>query len=155
MLNDIIKKCINKSVLCWLATVNQHNEPNVSPKEMFTYQDNNTLLIAHLASPNSVANILHNANVCVSFVDIFVQKGFKIKGTATLISKPEREFQNVVQPLIKLFSDTFPIQAVIVIDIKTIETIQAPSYWLYPNTTEQNQIANAMKTYGVQAIPKA
>ncbi len=155
MLNDIIKKCINKSVLCWLATVNQHNEPNVSPKEMFTYQDNKTLLIAHLASPNSVANILHNANVCVSFVDIFVQKGFKIKGTATLISKPEREFQNVVQPLIKLFSDTFPIQAVIVIDIKTIETIQAPSYWLYPNTTEQNQIANAMKTYGVQAIPKA
>lgn len=155
MLNDIIKKCINKSVLCWLATVNQHNEPNVSPKEMFTYQDNKTLLIAHLASPNSVANILHNANVCVSFVDIFVQKGFKIKGTATIVSKPEKEFQNVVQPLIKLFSDTFPIQAVIVIDIKTIETIQAPSYWLYPNTTEQNQIANAMKTYGVQAIPKA
>ncbi len=155
MLNDIIKKCINKSVLCWLATVNQHNEPNVSPKEMFTYQDNKTLLIAHLASPNSVANILHNANVCVSFVDIFVQKGFKIKGTATIVSKPEKEFQNVVQPLIKLFSDTFSIQAVIVIDIKTIETIQAPSYWLYPNTTEQNQIANAMKTYGVQAIPKA
>ncbi len=155
MLNDIIKKCINKSVLCWLATVNQHNEPNVSPKEMFTYQDNNTLLIAHLASPNSVANILHNPNVCVSFVDIFVQKGFKIKGTATIVSKPEKEFQNVVQPLIKLFSDTFSIQAVIVIDIKTIKTIQAPSYWLYPNTTEQNQIANAMKTYGVQAIPKA
>ncbi len=76
MLNQEVKKYIDKSVLCWLATSNEDNEPNVSPKEVFTYRDEKTLLIGDIASPNSVKNIKSNPIVCVSFVEIFVQKGF-------------------------------------------------------------------------------
>ena len=152
MLNSEIKSYIDKSVLCWLATSNSENEPNVSPKEMFTYFGDSTLLIAHLASPNSINNIKDNPKVCVSFVDIFIQKGFKIKGVAKLIDKQDNEFSEKVKPLTDLFTDNFPIKSVIEIAIKKIDCIQAPSYFLYPNTTEQSQIESAMTTYKVKSI---
>jgi predicted pyridoxine 5'-phosphate oxidase superfamily flavin-nucleotide-binding protein len=53
---------IQQSVLCWLATSNHKNEPNVSPKEIFTCSDDETFLIANVASPISTHNILENAN---------------------------------------------------------------------------------------------
>ena len=152
MLNSEIKTYIERSVLCWLATSDRYNEPNVSPKEMFTYFGDRTLLIAHLASPNSINNIRDNPNVCVSFVDIFIQKGFKIKGTAKLIVKQDYDFSEKVKPLTDLFTDKFPIKAVIEIDIKKVEAIQAPSYFLYPETTEQSQVESAMTTYKVQPV---
>ncbi|MFT4203707.1 MAG: pyridoxamine 5'-phosphate oxidase family protein [Chitinophagaceae bacterium] len=152
MITDEVKKYIQKSVLCWLATANGQNEPNVSPKEIFTYKDDTTLLIANLASPNSVANIKENPNVCVSFVDVFVQKGFKIKGTATLIDKDDDDFKEKVKPLTDLFTDKFPIKTLIEIQVTKVASIQAPSYFLYEGTTEQYQIERAMVTYNVGPI---
>ncbi len=152
MLSSEIKKYIEKSVLCWLATSNTQNEPNVSPKEIFTYRDDRTLLIANVASINSVNNITENSNVCVSFVDIFTQKGFKLKGTAVLIDHTDFNYKEKVKPLTDLFTDEFPIKTVIEITIKHVSTIQAPSYFLYPDRTEQIQIENAMKSYKVKPI---
>lgn len=149
MITEQVKNYIDKSVLCWLATANLEGEPNVSPKEMFTYKDDTTLLIANIASPNSVANIRENPNVCLSFVDIFIQKGFKLKGVASLINPNDKGFSEAVQPLIALFSDRFPIQAVIEIKVTSVAAIQAPSYFLFDHTTAQSQVDSAMKTYGV------
>jgi predicted pyridoxine 5'-phosphate oxidase superfamily flavin-nucleotide-binding protein len=150
MIDDSVKKYIDKSVLCWLATCDNDFFPNVSPKEMFTYRDDSTLLIANLASPNSIKNIIKNPNVCVSFVDVFVQKGYKLQGKATIIDKADLEFNSKVKPLTDLFTDKFPIKSVIEISVTKVDTIQAPSYFLYSDTTEENQIKNAMTTYNVK-----
>ena len=48
MLDKETKSYIDKSVLCWLATTDSDNFPNVSPKEMFTYLGENKLLIAEV-----------------------------------------------------------------------------------------------------------
>ena len=149
MLDETIIQYINQSVLCWLATSDKDNFPNVSPKEMFTFKGNDTLIIANIASPNSINNILENTNVCVSFVDVFVQKGIKIKGLAKIIYKNEADFDLKVKPLIKLYSDKFPISAVIEIKVQKVESIQAPSYFLFPEITEEQQIESAIKTYKV------
>lgn len=151
MLNDDVKKYIEKSVLCWLATSDKDNFPNVSPKEIFTFQGNSTFLIAHLASPNSINNIKENSQVCVSFIDVFVQKGYKLKGTAKVIEKENSDFDHKLKPLTDLFSDKFPIKAVIEIEVTKVETITAPSYFLYSETTEESQIESAMQTYNVSA----
>ncbi len=150
MIDKDIKKYIDESVLCWLATSNGQNEPNVSPKEMFTYQDDKTLLIANIASPVSIENIKENNSVCVGFVHIFVQKGYKLKGTAKIVHKNDDGFTEKVKPLTDLFTDEFPIQSVIEIEIKQVDSIQAPSYYLYPERTEQFQIESAMRTYKVK-----
>lgn len=149
MLNEEVIKYIEESVLCWLATSDKDNFPNVSPKEMFTHFDNNKILIANIASPNSIHNIEENNKVCISFVDVFVQKGFKIKGQAKIIYKNDVNFYVKVKPLIDLYSDKFPISAVIEIEVEKVEIIQAPSYFLFPGITEEQQIESALKTYKV------
>ena len=79
MITQEVIESIQQSVLCWLATVSISGDPNVSPKEAFLYQDGH-IIIAHVASPQSVTNIESSASVCLSFIDIFTQRGFKIQG---------------------------------------------------------------------------
>jgi predicted pyridoxine 5'-phosphate oxidase superfamily flavin-nucleotide-binding protein len=62
-------------VLLWLATSNNLGEPNVSPKQLFLFKGRNKLIIANIASPKSLMNILENPNVCVTGIDIWKQKG--------------------------------------------------------------------------------
>jgi predicted pyridoxine 5'-phosphate oxidase superfamily flavin-nucleotide-binding protein len=150
MFTQEVIKYIEQSVLCWLATSDKDNFPNVSPKEMFTHFEDNKILIANIASPNSVENILENSNVCVSFIDVFVQKGFKIKGKAKIIYKKDADFEIKLKQLTTLFSDKFPISALIEITAQKVEPIIAPSYFLYPEITEEKQIKSAMETYKVK-----
>lgn len=154
MITDEVKKYIEKSVLCWLATSNRQNEPNVSPKEMFTLYGDSTLLIANIASPNTIQNIEVNSNVCVSFLDIFVQKGFKLKGAAKIIDKTDIDYDEKLKMLTSLFTDRFPIKSIIEINIRKVDKIVAPSYYLYPDTTEESQIESAMTTYKVELITR-
>jgi predicted pyridoxine 5'-phosphate oxidase superfamily flavin-nucleotide-binding protein len=147
MLTQEVQTYIRSSVLCWLATCNRQGEPNVSPKEVFTYWDETTLLIANIASPQSVSNIAEKPKVCVSFINIFIQKGFKLKGVATIISRQDAAYTAKVVPLRSMVADAFPILSVIEIKVNKVESIKAPSYFLYPNITEEAQINNAMETY--------
>jgi len=153
MLTDDIKTYIDKSVLCWLATVDGDNQPNVSPKEIFTYDGDTSILIAHVASHGSLANIKKQPKVCVSFVDVFVQKGYKVKGTASILKKNDPSFLEKAQLLKDRFTNRFPISAVIKIAVTNVNPIQAPSYLFFPDiTTESDQVESAMKTYGVRKI---
>ena len=150
MINADVKKYINQSVLCWLATSDSDNFPNVSPKEVFTWHDDNIFLIAHIASPNSVRNIRSNPKVCVSLVDVFVQKGYKIKGTARVIEKTDSEFELKAKRLQILATDRFLVLAVIEIAVTQATPILAPSYQFYKETTtEEGQIEVARKAYNV------
>ena len=144
-----IKKNIDKSVLCWLATVSKDMIPNVSPKEVFTYYGMDQIIIANIASPNSVKNIKQNKNVCVSFIDILVQKGFQVKGSAQVITKVDSEYANMKQELLKITEGMFPFSSIIVVSITSAKAIIAPKYILYPETTEAEQIKSAKKRYGL------
>lgn len=144
-----VKEYIDRSVLCWLGTADAEGAPNVSPKEVFAAFGDETLLVANIMSPGSARNIRVNPKVCVSFVDVFVQRGYKLRGTAGLIPKDSRRFAELAQVLDKR-SQSFPIISVIEIRVSAVEPILAPSYRMVAGTTEQSQIASALKTYGVK-----
>ena len=151
MLSPEVHTAIERSVLCWLATVSDAGQPNVSPKEIFAPFDAEHMVIANIASPTSVRNLLSNPSVCVSFVDIFVQKGFKIVGTAQNIPRQAPEYAHWVRPLQAKAGPRFTIHSVMVVKVQSVEPILAPSYRLYPEeTNEQSQIDSAMRTYGVR-----
>jgi hypothetical protein len=57
MLSPEVQESATRSVLCWLATVDEVGQPNVSPKEIFAGFDSNHLVIANIASPKSGRNI--------------------------------------------------------------------------------------------------
>lgn len=67
MISYDVKKYIENSVLCWLATSDSENIPNVSPKEMLTYYDEHTLLIANLAPPHNFPDASAKANAFLLF----------------------------------------------------------------------------------------
>ncbi len=76
LLTRAVREDLDHAVLCWLATVDEDIVPNVSPKEIFCAHGDDALLIANIASPGSMRNIARNPRVCVSFIDVFRQRGF-------------------------------------------------------------------------------
>lgn len=153
MLTDEIQDYIRRSVLCWLATVDEGGWPSVSPKEVFAALDERHLVIAHIASPGSVKNIRTHPEVCVSFIDIFSQRGFKVYGRARFVRRDEIEYAEVVPPLEAITRGAFPIHGVMMVEVERTATIVAPSYRLVPGTTEASQRASAMESYGVVPAP--
>ncbi|NUN68224.1 MAG: pyridoxamine 5'-phosphate oxidase family protein [Bacteroidetes bacterium] len=144
---------IAASVLCWLATADADGLPNVSPKEMFFRHGDDRLLIAHIASPVTVRNIRQNPNVCVSMVDLFVQKGYKFTGTARITEQRDAEFAALQALFAEQFGSRFAdlIRAVIAVTVTAAQPVIAPSYRFFPETTtEQGQIDQAMERYGVR-----
>jgi len=146
-----LKKSIDKAVLCWLASADTDLIPNVSPKEIFCHFEDKYLLIANIASPKSVKNIKSNPNICVSVLDILVQKGFQLKGTAEIIDKSHSDFELLKTPLHEMTGDKFPFHSLTKIKVESAKQILAPSYILYPETTsEEQQIAKAKKSYNLR-----
>lgn len=153
MFDKKLLESIKESVLCWLATVNHDGEPNVSPKELFMPLGDRHLLIANIASPVSVNNISGNSNVCVSFVEVFKQKGHKLKGKAKVIDENDMDYPEKDDLFRQHGGDRFPIKAIIEIEVTAVSEIIAPSYWLFPHeTTEITQIEQSLQTYGVKKI---
>ncbi|WP_431685699.1 pyridoxamine 5'-phosphate oxidase family protein [Hahella sp. NBU794] len=145
-----IQEYANKSVLCWLATSSLEGEPNVSPKEIFLALNPTTLLIANIASPISERNIRANPRVCVSYIDVFEQRGCKIKGDARVIEPAAPEWNDYLDQLKTLAGDNFPIKSIFEISISKSTNILAPSYLLFPEINVKQQVESAMKTYGVE-----
>lgn len=150
MLTPDIKKYVNSSVLCWLATSSLENMPNVSPKETFACYGDTHIVIANIASPQTVRNIEQNAKVCVSFIDVFVQKGYQLKGSARIVKQSDPDFAAMEALLVKITEGKFPFSTITAIAVEQVKPIIAPKYVLYPETTVQQQIESAMNTYGVQ-----
>ena len=140
-----------RSVLCWLATVDAEGQPNVSPKEVWAVADEQHVVVAHIASPISARNIAQHPQVCLSFVDVFVQKGFKLAGTAREVGTADAEFATWAKPLLAMVGQRFTIQSVLLVHVKSVAAIVAPSYRFYPDdTTEASQMVSGMRAYKVQ-----
>lgn len=155
MLTPKIIDVSKQSILCWLATTDSTGQPNVSPKEIFTVFDEQHLVIANIASPTSAKNIQSNPKVCVSFIDVFTQKGFKVSGSAVDVPYGAPDFKHWAAPLELLAGPRFPVRSVFVIKACAVVPILAPSYRFYPDeTSEQSQVDAAMRAYGVQPFSK-
>jgi uncharacterized protein len=150
-LPEEVKQYVERSILCWLATSTPEGMPNVSPKEIFTHHTDK-IIIAQIASPKSVKNIQANPQVCVSFIDIFIQKGYKINGTATVLGGESALFELYYDNLYQLAGPDFPIHSIIEIHPTDVSPIVAPRYRLFPETTESTQVKNAMKMYQVSKL---
>lgn len=150
-MDKAVKSSIEQSVLCWLATANEHGEPNVSPKEIFAAYGEDEIIVANIASPGSVKNIKANPKVCLSFVNIFTQKGHKVKGEARVLLEGDEGHDERYAVLFRMVGDAFPIQSVIQLVISHVSPILAPSYHFHPEMTEQTRVKSAYRSYGVVA----
>ncbi|MEO0573557.1 MAG: pyridoxamine 5'-phosphate oxidase family protein, partial [Bacteroidota bacterium] len=119
------------------------------PKEVFNHYGKDSIIVANIASPQTVRNIKQNQNVCVSFIDILVQKGFQLKGTAEIIKKMDAEFNEMERLLTEITCGKYPFSTITKISVQHAKPIIAPNYILYPETTEIEQIKSAKKVYNI------
>ena len=152
LLTDAVRQAARSSVLCWLATVDDQGQPNVSPKEVWAIADDRHVVVANIASPVSVRNIAQQPRVCLSFVDVLVQKGFKLQGTARELLPTHADYAGWAAPLLAMAGDRIPVRSVLLIKVQSVQPIVAPSYWLFPGTTtEASQIESARCSYGLSS----
>ena len=142
---------VDQSVLCWLATAASDGTPNVSPKECWALVDEHTIAIADIASAGSVRNLLANPWACVSFVDVFSQKGFKVIGQANVITPNDSDFKPVGRALLAMVGDRFTIRNIIAVHIDLIIRILAPSY-IFHKASKQQMQDEAYRTYRVMPM---
>lgn len=138
------------AVLCWLASCGPDAGPSVSPKEIWTLDGSDRVLIADIASAGSLRNLRGNPKVCVSFVDIFRQRGWKLYGEAELIAAEDPRFADIAAPVLELAGADYPLRHVIVTHIARAARIMAPSYRLFPGRSEAERIGQAHRAYGVR-----
>ena len=145
VITKAIQSSIEKSVFRRLATASKNRTPNVSPKEAWLYGGDDRIWVAHIASPNTVTNIRECPQVCLSFIDVLAQKGYKIFGEARILETGDEAFYK----LTAYIGQKFPILSVVEISAESASPITAPSYTLFPDTTESEIVEQALKTYGV------
>ncbi len=145
-----VREALERAVLCWFASVDREGAPNVSPKEVFAALDDRRIAVANIASPRTARNVRADGRVCVSFVDVFVQRGFKLTGAASLVQPGDAEFETIRAPLRAIAGDRFHFINVIVVEVSKVEPIVAPSYRFFPDTAEADQVRAAMDRYGVR-----
>ena len=149
LITDEVAAAIDASVLCWLATVSAEGAPNVSPKEAFLHGGQGRILVANIASPVTVRNIRAVPQVCASFVDVFVQRGFKVEGGARVIGRDDPGYGGRHALLTAEIGDAFEILSIIEIEPQSVSEIVAPSYRLFPEPGEIDRIREALATYRV------
>src|SRR5207245_1062732 len=79
-----MKQLVREQSLGFVATVCPDGTPNVSPKGTTTVWDDDHLVFAEIASPQTIENLRSNPAVEVNVVDPILRKGYRFKGTATI-----------------------------------------------------------------------
>jgi predicted pyridoxine 5'-phosphate oxidase superfamily flavin-nucleotide-binding protein len=121
----------------------------VSPKEVFAAVGDRHLVLANIASPTSVRNVLAGSRACASVIDIFVQKGYKVTGPSRYIRRDSTEFSEWGDGLVAIAEPKFSVRGVIVVEAECVESIVAPSYRMDPGLSEESQVMSALETYGI------
>ena len=137
------------AVLCWLATCGRDGQPNVSPKEIWHWEQKR-FVIADIASAGSIRAIRDNPKVCVSLIDIFRETGHKLIGTAQIHEGGTEAFDRNVAPLRDKAGPDFPIRNVIDVQVQKLVPILAPSWRVFPERDAEDHIRRSHATYRVR-----
>src|SRR6516162_1572385 len=90
ILTDDMKRVVRQQRLAFVATVCADNTPNLSPKGTIAIWGDDHIVFANSRSPRTVSNIRRNAAIEINVVDPMVRKGYRFRGTATVLDAGAR-----------------------------------------------------------------
>ncbi len=133
MLTDGMKRLIEEQRLAFVATVCPDGTANLSPKGTLVPWGDTQLVFAHLYSPQTVENLLHNPSIEVNVVDVFRRKGYRFKGTAEVLNEGD-EYEQIMT-MYRGESGHDPlrdpdrrVKAVVLMTIDRTEELISPAY---------------------------
>lgn len=134
------RKLIERFPLGFVATVTEEGLPSLSPKGTFFILDDETIAFAEIRSPRTMANLEHQAVTEVNFIDIWLRKGVRIFGPASVKKRGTKEFD----ALYPKWEAAFPalahrINAIVAIKCERVKPITTPPY--DDGATEEEMLA--------------
>ena len=78
---------VEEQRLGYASTVCPDATPNLSPKGTTAVWDDDHLIFADIRSPHTVENLRHNPAIEINVVDPISRKGYRFKGTATVLTE--------------------------------------------------------------------
>ena len=150
LITDDMRRVIESTRLAFVATVNADGTPNLSPKSSLAVLGGNRIGFADIASPNTVRNLETNPAIEVNAIDIFMRRGYRFRGTATL-EPPESEiFAKIAEPFWAENGRDFPIHGVVNIAVEKALPVLSPAYTFVDGVTEDALREAYYAKYGVR-----
>jgi uncharacterized protein len=124
-----MKRVILEQKLGFVATVCADGTPNLSPKGTTTVWDDEHLLFADIASPQSIANLALNPAIEINVVDPFVRKGYRFKGTGAVHTRGSAPFEEAVALMRTAGSQLVDrVRSIVVIEVREARLVTSPAY---------------------------
>ena len=140
--NDI-KNFVNFQKLGYVATISKDGTPNLSPKGPIAVIDESTLVFADIRSPQTMQYLQENPSVEINVVDPFQRTGYRFKGDGKIINNGS-EFEKILEYYVKTGVKS-KINAVVIVDVKSMSEITSPSYDL--GATKDELVSKWKKYY--------
>ena len=142
ILNDDMKRVVRQQRLGFIATVCPDGTPNLSPKGTAAVWDDDHLVFADLASPVTMTNLRHNPALELNVVDAFARKGYRFKGTVSIIEKGGKDgelFDEICHAFETgsrgMHQVRLPARAYVLLKVDRALPVVSPAY--VPGKTEQ------------------
>ena len=115
--------------LGFVATVNADGTPNLSPKGTLAVWDDEHLVFADIASPNTSANLDRGSAVELNVVDPLIRRGYRFSGTAD-VHRLGADFEAGVAFYERrgTVRARARIRAIVIVSITSIRPIRSPAY---------------------------
>src|SRR5437867_2652673 len=122
-----MKRVVEEQRLGFVATVCPDGTPNLSPKGTTAVWDDNHLVFANIRSPQTIANLRQNASVEVNVVDPFARKGYRFKGTATVLESGD-VYAEAIDFYRERGSRVDVIHEIVLIRVERAQYVDSPAY---------------------------
>ncbi len=126
ILTDDMQRVVREQRLGFVATVCPDGTPNLSPKGTMTVWDDDHLVFADICSPGTVENLHHNPVMEVNVVDAIRRKGYRFKGTATILTEG-MQFTQVVA-FYRAYGTANPIRSIVLMQVERALPLISPAY---------------------------
>ena len=126
LLTAEMKRLVERQRLGFVATVCPDGTPNLSPKGTTTVWDDDHLVFADVHSPGTVANLRNNPAIEINVVDPMLRKGYRFKGTATVLAEGA-----LFDRLLRFYRQrgvSSPIQQIVLVQVTRVLPLVSPAY---------------------------
>lgn len=101
---------------------------NLSPKGTTTAWDNDHLAFADIDSSQTIANLRLNPVTEINVVDPLIRKGYRFKGTATILT--EGSLFEQILAYYKNRGMTMPVRCIVLVEVEYAAALVSPVYSL-------------------------
>jgi predicted pyridoxine 5'-phosphate oxidase superfamily flavin-nucleotide-binding protein len=129
ILTPEVQRFVLSQRLGFVATVRPEGTPNLSPKGTTIVWDDEHLMFADIASPQTVANLRVHPQVEINVVDPIIRKGYRFRGTAT-VHEDGPELDRGIE-LLRAQGSTLGrdrIRSIVVVAVTDVGRLVSPAY---------------------------